>query len=237
MKDPLVKFIETQVGPLDMIAMMYPLDPLRAVSFTRNKKAVIQQILVVAGPQVPVHPAAQHVRGAVRELPGGDRREDSQPGQPVGAARPDDPPWRHARGSQDGDRRRRGLHRLRAAAVARQQRAERHQGGRHDGDDRRCLGRPRGRDGRGSHAILRRHGHPHADARRHHRRQSQQRLAVHARPARAGGLRIRHQRRCRPHGGLQLACALRRIPCGSWPTRPTAAPSSTATTSAAGSSR
>lgn len=44
-KDPLVRFIETQVGPLDMIAMMYPLDPLRAVSFTRNKKAVIQQIL------------------------------------------------------------------------------------------------------------------------------------------------------------------------------------------------
>lgn len=44
-KEPLVKFIETQVGPLDMIAMMYPLDPLRAVSFTRNKKAVIQQIL------------------------------------------------------------------------------------------------------------------------------------------------------------------------------------------------
>lgn len=44
-KDPLVKFIETQVGPLDMIAMMYPLDPLRAVSFTRNKGAVIKQIL------------------------------------------------------------------------------------------------------------------------------------------------------------------------------------------------
>lgn len=44
-KEPLVKFIETQVGPLDMIAMMYPLDPLRAVSFTRNKNAVIRQIL------------------------------------------------------------------------------------------------------------------------------------------------------------------------------------------------
>ncbi len=44
-KDPLVRFIDTQVGPMDMIAMMYPLDPLRAVSFTRNKKAVIQQIL------------------------------------------------------------------------------------------------------------------------------------------------------------------------------------------------
>ncbi|MCC6165170.1 MAG: VWA domain-containing protein [Acidobacteria bacterium] len=44
-KDPLVRFIDTQVGPLDMIAMMYPLDPVRAVSFTRNKKAVIQQIL------------------------------------------------------------------------------------------------------------------------------------------------------------------------------------------------
>ena len=44
-KDDLVRFVETQVGPLDMVAMMYPLDPLRAVSFTRNKKAVIQQIL------------------------------------------------------------------------------------------------------------------------------------------------------------------------------------------------
>lgn len=44
-KDDLVKFIDTQVGPLDMIAMMYPLDPLRAVSFTRNKGAVIKQIL------------------------------------------------------------------------------------------------------------------------------------------------------------------------------------------------
>ncbi len=44
-KDDLVKFVETQMGPLDMVAMMYPLDPLRAVSFTRNKKAVIQQIL------------------------------------------------------------------------------------------------------------------------------------------------------------------------------------------------
>ena len=44
-KDDLVRFVETQIGPLDMVAMMYPLDPLRAVSFTRNKKAVIQQIL------------------------------------------------------------------------------------------------------------------------------------------------------------------------------------------------
>ena len=44
-KDDLVKFVETQIGPLDMVAMMYPLDPLRAVSFTRNKKAIIQQIL------------------------------------------------------------------------------------------------------------------------------------------------------------------------------------------------
>jgi VWFA-related protein len=44
-KDDLVRFVETQIGPLDMVAMMYPLDPLRAVSFTRNKKAIIQQIL------------------------------------------------------------------------------------------------------------------------------------------------------------------------------------------------
>lgn len=43
-KDDLTRFIQTQVGSLDMIAMMYPLDPLRAVSFTRNRDAVIRAI-------------------------------------------------------------------------------------------------------------------------------------------------------------------------------------------------
>lgn len=43
-KQDMIQFIQTQVGPKDMIAMMYPLDPLRAVSFTRNHEAVIRAI-------------------------------------------------------------------------------------------------------------------------------------------------------------------------------------------------
>lgn len=43
-KQDMIQFIQTQVGPKDMIAMMYPLDPLRAVSFTRNHQAVIRAI-------------------------------------------------------------------------------------------------------------------------------------------------------------------------------------------------
>ncbi len=43
-KQDMIQFIQTQIGPKDMIAMMYPLDPLRAVSFTRNHQAVIRAI-------------------------------------------------------------------------------------------------------------------------------------------------------------------------------------------------
>lgn len=44
LKDDLTRFIQTQIGPKDMIAMMYPLDPVRTVSFTRNHEAVIRTI-------------------------------------------------------------------------------------------------------------------------------------------------------------------------------------------------
>ncbi len=163
-KEPLVKFIETQVGPLDMIAMMYPLDPAARRELHAQQEGGHPADPVVAGPQVSVHPAPQHLRGAVRQLPGERGREDPQPGEPLGAARPDDPPRGHARGPQDGHRGERGLHRLRAAAVARQQRPERHPGARHERAHRRRLGRPGRGDERGPHPLLRRHGHPHADA-------------------------------------------------------------------------
>lgn len=44
LREDMVRFVETQIGPKDMIAMMYPLDPVRAVSFTRNREAVIRAI-------------------------------------------------------------------------------------------------------------------------------------------------------------------------------------------------
>jgi VWFA-related protein len=43
-KEDLIQFIQTQLGPKDMIAMMYPLDPVRTVSFTRNHQAIIRAI-------------------------------------------------------------------------------------------------------------------------------------------------------------------------------------------------
>lgn len=43
-KQDMTQFIQTQLGPKDMIAMMYPLDPVRTVSFTRNHEAVVRAI-------------------------------------------------------------------------------------------------------------------------------------------------------------------------------------------------
>jgi len=41
---PLIKFIETQVRPTDMLAVMYPLTPVSDVLFTRDHEAVINAI-------------------------------------------------------------------------------------------------------------------------------------------------------------------------------------------------
>jgi VWFA-related protein len=43
-REPLRKFIETQVRPTDMMAVMYPLTPASEVSFTRNANQVISAI-------------------------------------------------------------------------------------------------------------------------------------------------------------------------------------------------
>ncbi len=43
-REPLTRFIQTQVRPTDMMAVMYPLTPASDVSFTRNPNAVISAI-------------------------------------------------------------------------------------------------------------------------------------------------------------------------------------------------
>ncbi len=35
-RDPLVQFLKTQLGPMDMVAIMYPLTPVTGLTFTRN---------------------------------------------------------------------------------------------------------------------------------------------------------------------------------------------------------
>ena len=36
----IARFVETQLGPSDMVALMYPLEPVSAVRMTRNHDAV-----------------------------------------------------------------------------------------------------------------------------------------------------------------------------------------------------
>ncbi len=39
-REPLVRFLETQLGPLDMVALMYPLTPVTGMQFTRDRDGV-----------------------------------------------------------------------------------------------------------------------------------------------------------------------------------------------------
>ena len=43
-KEPLTRFVEQQLGPNDLLAVMYPLTPLDAVTLTRNHKAIVSAI-------------------------------------------------------------------------------------------------------------------------------------------------------------------------------------------------
>jgi VWFA-related protein len=43
-RKPLIDFVSNQLGPADMVAVMYPLTPLTNLSFTRNRKSLISAI-------------------------------------------------------------------------------------------------------------------------------------------------------------------------------------------------
>jgi len=43
-KKPLIDFVQNQLGPNDLVAMMYPLTPLDAISITRNHNSIISAI-------------------------------------------------------------------------------------------------------------------------------------------------------------------------------------------------
>jgi VWFA-related protein len=43
-KEPLTRFIQTQLRPADMVAVMYPLTPVDGISFTRNHAALVSAI-------------------------------------------------------------------------------------------------------------------------------------------------------------------------------------------------
>ena len=43
-KEPLIRFVRTQLRPYDVVGMMYPLTPVDGISFTRNHEAVVSAI-------------------------------------------------------------------------------------------------------------------------------------------------------------------------------------------------
>jgi VWFA-related protein len=43
-KEPLRRFVETQLGPNDLVAVMYPLTPVDALSVTRNHRSIVSAI-------------------------------------------------------------------------------------------------------------------------------------------------------------------------------------------------
>ena len=43
-KEPLIRFVETQLGPNDVVGMMYPLTPVDGISFTRNHASIVSAI-------------------------------------------------------------------------------------------------------------------------------------------------------------------------------------------------
>ena len=58
-REPLTRFIETQLRPNDMIAVMYPLQPASDVSFTRNHDSIISAINSFEGRKYDYRPRNQ----------------------------------------------------------------------------------------------------------------------------------------------------------------------------------
>jgi VWFA-related protein len=58
-RDPLIRFVETQLRPTDMVAVMYPLTPLSALSFTRNHESVISALRSFEGRKYDYSPKNQ----------------------------------------------------------------------------------------------------------------------------------------------------------------------------------
>ncbi len=65
-REPLTRFIQTQVRPHDMIAVMYPLSPASDVSFTRDHAAVISAIERFQGRKYDYRPLNQFEQNYMR---------------------------------------------------------------------------------------------------------------------------------------------------------------------------
>ena len=227
----LAQFVETQLGPSDMIGVMYPLESTSSVRMTRNHSAVDPRAAAVHGRRIRVR-AEESVRGKLRALPDRNRRAHPQPGVAVGASKSLDRSHGIAQGRAQGAR----------SSSARATRTCRR---------RRCatptrtmpgLGNPNARNPSAGDndlnedraAVARVDGHGLRSPRGLRQRQPQQRGDLRRRPARPARLRVRHQRKRRPSDRLEAPHLHDGHAADAGRSRPTAGRSSTATTSRSG---
>ena len=55
-RDPLVQFVKTQLGPLDMVAVMYPLMSVQQLTFTRDLDSVVSALRIFDGRKYDYRP-------------------------------------------------------------------------------------------------------------------------------------------------------------------------------------
>ena len=55
-REPLAQFVKTQLGPLDMVAVMTPLMPVAALTFSRDLDAVASQLRAFEGRKYDYRP-------------------------------------------------------------------------------------------------------------------------------------------------------------------------------------
>ncbi len=58
-KEPLTRFVQTQLRPTDMVAIMYPLTPVDGISFTRNHASIVSAINKFEGRKFRYEPRNQ----------------------------------------------------------------------------------------------------------------------------------------------------------------------------------
>ncbi len=58
-REPLIRFVEQQLRPADMVAIMYPLTPISALSFTRNHASIVSALRTFEGRKFDYTPRNQ----------------------------------------------------------------------------------------------------------------------------------------------------------------------------------
>jgi hypothetical protein len=114
---PLIRFIQQQLRPTDMIGLMYPLQPVSDLQLTRNHEAIVNAINTFEGRKFDYH-AAQHRRAELRAVFDRPGRAHSQRRGDGRLAGPGGPTRVAARGTQVDRVRQRGLHRNAPTADA-----------------------------------------------------------------------------------------------------------------------